>query len=101
MSEAWIPVLLAAVIVIGVVGGSLAQMVLKELLPLLRTLSEQRNISASADVVQLAADLEAVQAQVAELKSAQNSLAEETRFLTRLLVEKSATDVEHQETDVR
>jgi hypothetical protein len=89
MGEAWIPVLFAAVIVVGVVGGSLAQMVLKELLPLLRNLAEQRAVAGGAGADPLAAEVEALRERLAHLEGSHQRLSEESRFLTRLLAERA------------
>jgi hypothetical protein len=88
MSDAWIPVFLAAIIVIGVVGGSVIKMVLKELMPLLRRIAEERTHGALSDPGQreLIATLER---RVRELESSQRQLNEETRFLQRLVEERS------------
>jgi len=87
MSDAWIPVFLAAIIVIGVVGGSVIKMVLKELMPLLRRIAEERTQGALSDPGQreLIATLER---RVRELESSQRQLNEETRFLQRLVEER-------------
>jgi hypothetical protein len=84
MSDAWIPVFLAAIIVIGVVGGSVIKMVLKELMPLLRRIAEERTQGALADPGQREL-LAGIDRRLRELESGQRQLREEAEFLQRLV----------------
>lgn len=86
MIEAWIAVLFAAVIVLGVVGGTVLQTVLKELLPLLRTLVEERKagIGAGGEIHER---LVALERQVAAMEARHGELKTETEFLQNLLAE--------------
>lgn len=84
--QAWVPVAFAAIIVVGVVGGQLAQMVLKELLPLLRTMTEQRRQAVSpVDAAQIAETLAAVERRLERLEAGQARIEEDREFTRRLL----------------
>lgn len=94
MSEAWIPVLFAAVIVLGVVGGQLMQMVLKELLPLLRTMAQGRQLlSAKADLAQLPELFASLERRLAQVEANQRELKEESEFLQKLLNDRAGESV--------
>lgn len=97
MSEAWVPVLFAAVIVVGAVGGSLAQMVLKELLPLLRTIAEQRSAAPSADLQQVAEGLEKLDQRLAAVEHDQRRLADDASFVRRVLAAPAADETAAQQ----
>jgi hypothetical protein len=88
MDGTWVPVAFAAVIILGAVGGSLAQMVLKELLPLLRTIAEQRSQVRPPDVVRVPPGLEA---RIEQIEADQQSLREENAFLRNLLMQRSGS----------
>jgi hypothetical protein len=82
-------ILFAAVIVLGVVGGQVMQTVLKELLPLLRTLVEERHSRANASPSsQLSTDLQALEARLSRIEEDHQKLTEATVFLQRLLDER-------------
>ncbi|HSJ24714.1 MAG TPA: hypothetical protein VK929_08615 [Longimicrobiales bacterium] len=84
--EAWIPVAFAAVIVIGVVGGQLAHMVLKELLPLLRTIAEQRQHAVPAqEATRIAEALASLDRRLERLEAGHERLDEDRRFVQQLL----------------
>jgi hypothetical protein len=86
MEGTWMPVVALTVIIIGVVGGQLAQMVLKELLPLLRSIAEQRQQSvAPADSARIADALVALERRLERLEVAHDRLEEERRFTYELL----------------
>jgi hypothetical protein len=91
MSDMWVPVMLAAVIVFGVVGGSVVMFLLKELTPILRTIAEQRRAPAGDDVRSLTAELKAVQARLATLESEHRRVAEQTDFAHRLLQDRHSS----------
>jgi len=83
--EAWIPVAFAAVIVIGVVGGSVATMVLKELLPLLRTIAEQRQQPLRpSDAERIIEAISSLDRRMDRLEVAQQRLEEDRRFREQL-----------------
>jgi hypothetical protein len=86
----WAPVAFAAVIVIGVVGGSLGMMVLKELLPLLRTIAEQRGQPQPLGA-QRADDLAQIEARLDRLEANDRALLESNEFMRRLLEERRPT----------
>lgn len=90
MDANWAPVAFAAVIVIGVVGGSLGMMVLKELLPLLRTIAEQRGQSQSVGTERAEA-LAQIEARLDRLEANDRALLESNEFMRRLLEERRPT----------
>jgi hypothetical protein len=93
MEGTWMPVVALTVIIIGVVGGQLAQMVLKELLPLLRTIAEQRQQGvAPADMTRLADTLAALDRRLERLEGAHDRLEEERRFTYELLAGRQQPD---------
>ena len=79
-------ILFAAVIVLGVVGGQVMQMVLKELLPLLRTLVQERQARVGGTSSQeLLGDLKAISARMKRIEEDHERLTEANAFLQRLL----------------
>lgn len=79
-------ILFAAVIVLGVVGGQVMQTVLKELLPLLRTLVQERQARVSAAPSQdLLAELQAIRVRLTQIEEDHERLSEANAFLQRLL----------------
>ncbi len=88
MSAAWVPVLLAVVIVFGVIGGTVLQMVLKELLPLLRSMAEERRRGDVAPGTDTAERLAALEQRLALLEADQRELEEQGEFLQKLLSER-------------
>jgi hypothetical protein len=89
MSVTWVPVLLVAIIVVGAVGGSLGRMVLKELLPLLRSIAESRQPIPAADLERLAADMAELKKRLTSMEHDQQQLREEAEFVQRLLATRS------------
>lgn len=85
--EAWVPVAFAMVIVIGVVGGSLAQMVLKEMLPLLRELGEQRRQQAvsAPDIQRVTELLESLDTRLQRIEADHRRLQQDREFSRQLL----------------
>lgn len=84
--DSWVPVAFAAVIVIGAVGGQLIQMTLKELLPLLRTIAEQkqRQMAAPAEG-EVLRRLAALEEKLEQVEGGVARLEEDREFQRRLL----------------
>jgi hypothetical protein len=85
--QAWVPVAFAAVIVIGVVGGQLAMILLKELVPLLRTIAEQKQqqqVVTPGDPAVLQR-LTAIEQRLDGMETNIAQLEEEKQFVRRLL----------------
>lgn len=83
--QGWVPVAFAMVIVLGAVGGHLAQMVLKELLPLLRTIAEQKRAELPAAELKRVIDaLAAVDQRLERLEKAHHRLEEDRAFERQL-----------------
>ena len=79
-------ILFAAVIVLGVVGGQVMQTVLKELLPLLRTLVQERQARVGAAPSQdLLTELQAIRVRITQIEEDHERLSEANAFLQRLL----------------
>lgn len=97
---AWMPVAFAAVIVIGVVGGTLAQMVLKELLPLLRTIAEQRQQPLQpSDAERIIEALSSLDRRMDRLEVAQQRLEEDRRFMAQLHGGAAEATMRHEKAD--
>jgi hypothetical protein len=88
MNENWIPVAFAAVVVIGVVGGTIAQMVLKELLPLLRSIAEQRQQPLPPADPTLVDTLARLERRLDRLEATCDRLEEDRQFMRQLLAGK-------------
>jgi hypothetical protein len=84
MDSSWVPVALVAIIVVGAVGGQLVQMTLKELLPLLRTLAEQKRGVVDKPDAALQERLRAVEDRLEQLESGMKQLGEEKDFMRQL-----------------
>jgi hypothetical protein len=82
----WMPVILVTIIIVGAVGGQLAQMVLKELLPLLRTLAEQKRLETAtpADMKRVLDALTSMDERLARLERGQERLESEREFARQL-----------------
>lgn len=90
MSPAWIPVVITALIVLGVVGGSVMQMVLKEVLPLLRTMAQERQaVGGRSGTSPSHEALESIEKRLARVEAGQRKLEEESEFLQKLLAERT------------
>lgn len=90
------PVLFAAVIVFGVVGGVLLDTILRKLLPALRAAAEERNRLPPKELEELRLAVSTLNARLAEMESADQRLIrleESVGFLHRLL-ESRATGAE-------
>jgi hypothetical protein len=84
--ETWMPVAFAAVIIAGAVGGQLIQMTLKELLPLVRAIAEQkqRQAAAGTDTVVLER-LAGIEERMERLERGVHQLNEDRVFMRQLL----------------
>lgn len=87
----WARVAFATVIVIGVVGGSVVMFLVKELVPILRTLAEQRRAPAGDDVQRLGAELRSVEARLSSLETEHRRVAEQAEFAQRLLQDRPSS----------
>lgn len=83
MNEGLIPVLITALIVFGVVSGSVIRMISREVIPLLRTLVQERRQDVAGPVD--AARLASLEQRVAELEATHHRLWAENEFLHRLV----------------
>ena len=82
-------ILFAAVIVLGVVGGQVMQTVMKELLPLLRTLIQERQSRLSAPPTQeLLDELQSISVRMNQIEEDHERLSESNMFLQRLVDER-------------
>lgn len=87
------PVLFAAVIVFGVVGGVLLDTVLRKLLPALKAAAAERTRVAPDELKELRVAVTALTARLGEMESADQRVArleEQVGFLERLLESKPA-----------
>lgn len=90
--SALVPVLFAAVIVFGVVGGVLLDTILRKLLPALRSAADQPNRLAPRELEELRIAVSALTARLGEMESSDERLArleEHVGFLERLLESKA------------
>lgn len=99
MSDVWMPVVFAAVVVLGAVGGQLAYTVLKKLLPLLETMVRERQQGITpSQVAELREEVADLRAEIARLEADDrriDSLEEQVSFLQSLLEEGGARDELH------
>jgi len=80
------PVLLAAIIVFGIMGTKLGTMIVRELVPLLRTLAERPGaVASSPEMERLPAVLESLDRRLEALEARQRRLEEDREFMVRLL----------------
>lgn len=89
MSDAWIPVIFAAIIVLGVIGGQLIHMLFNRALPLLETLVQQKQKGLSGgDLSELRAEIASLETRIARLEGGDRrleGLEEQVSFLQSLL----------------
>lgn len=86
MSETWMFIFLAAVIGLGLVGAHVLQMVLKELVPLLRTMAQERQaIAAKTDLAKLPELVGSLEQRLVRVEANQRKLRDESQFLQKLL----------------
>ena len=82
-------ILFAGVIVLAVVGGQVVRTVLRELLPLLRTLVQERQANAaSSSSAELPAQLRSLESRFSRLEIEHQELKEANEFLQKLLTDR-------------
>jgi hypothetical protein len=86
MGPEFTPVLLAAIIVFGIMGTKLGTMVVRELVPLLRTLAERPgSVGSPPELERLPSVLESLDRRLEALEARQRRLEEDREFMVRLL----------------
>jgi hypothetical protein len=84
--ETWMPVAFATVIIVGAVGGQLVQMTLKELLPLVRAIAEQKQRQAAAPTDSAVLErLTGIEERMERLERGVQQLNEDKVFMRQLL----------------